>query len=338
MDNESWVEKFRPNNLSSIISQEEIILSLKNALVNKNIPHLLFFGPSGCGKTSTILALAKELFGKELWEDRIIELNASDERGIKTVREKIKTYAKSSIKYHKDSPPWKIIILDEADNMTSDSQFALRKIMEDYSSVTRFCILCNYHHKIINPIVSRCSLFRFRPISKDKIKEKLLSICKIENIYCSTKNINKIIDICSGDLRKAVNLLQKCKNNKNYFLNKDLKNRDDINSDIIYEISGIAPKKYIKTLLNKCIEGNEVEVNKYINFLFNQSYSLTNQLNIILDIIINIKSLNDFQKSEVVKIITEVDQRLIKGCDELIQYYRLAYFIMKICKKNEINL
>ncbi len=173
MINESWIEKFRPKKLKDVISQEEIILSLKKVILTKNIPHLLFFGPSGCGKTSTILALARELFSDKYWEDRVIELNASDERGIKVVRDKIKTYAKNSINKSDDIPPWKIIILDEADTMTSDSQFALRKIMEDYSKVTRFCIICNYHNKIIDPIISRCSLFRFRPIPRKLIKKKI---------------------------------------------------------------------------------------------------------------------------------------------------------------------
>ena len=151
--NYSWVEKYRPENLNEISAQTNVIKSLKSALHTKNIPHLIFFGPSGCGKTSTILALSKELFGSENYTDRIIELNASDERGINVIREKIKTYAKQSIKNIKGAPPWKIIILDEADTMTSDSQFALRRIIEQYSKITRFCIICNYHNKIIDPII-----------------------------------------------------------------------------------------------------------------------------------------------------------------------------------------
>jgi len=136
----TWVEKYRPNNLSEISSQNNVINSLKNAILSKNIPHLIFFGPSGCGKTSTIIALSKELFGEE-YKNRIIELNASDERGINIIREKIKSYAKQSINTNKNIPPWKIIILDEADTMTMDSQFALRRIMEQYSKISRFCII-----------------------------------------------------------------------------------------------------------------------------------------------------------------------------------------------------
>ena len=160
-----WVEKYRPKSLNEVTSQGNIIESLRKTLFTRNLPHLIFYGPSGCGKTSTILALAKELFGKEYWSDRIIELNASDERGINIVRDKIKMYAKKSIKENPNIPPWKIIILDEADTMTADSQFALRRIMEEYSNITRFCIICNYHDKIIEPIISRCSLFSFKPIS-----------------------------------------------------------------------------------------------------------------------------------------------------------------------------
>jgi len=339
--NESWIEKFRPKKLDEIISQEEITLSLKNVIKSKNIPHLLFFGPSGCGKTSTILALAKELFGDKYWEDRVIELNASDERGIKIVRDKIKTYAKNSVNLNSDIPPWKIIILDEADNMTADSQFALRKIMEDYCKVTRFCIICNYHHKIINPIISRCSLFRFRPIPKDLIKKKLKDICVSENIYCSNENINKIIEICSGDLRKAVNFLQKCKKNKDYFSDNELKEQDEINRDIIYEISGIIPYKKLNQLINYAINYNEVKVKQFIDEIFNSSYSLTNQMNEITNIIIKNKNLNDDLIRKIVKKIVETDQYLIKGCDEYIQYYSLFYYIMNICynhKKNEISI
>ena len=159
----SWVEKYRPNTLTKVTSQQNVINSLKNVAKEKNIPHLIFFGPSGCGKTSTILALAKDIF-KEEFDNRTIELNASDERGISVIRDKIKKYAKFSVNSkNKSIPKWKLIILDEADSMTGESQCALRRIMEEYSYITRFCIICNYHNKIIDPIVSRCSLLDLNP-------------------------------------------------------------------------------------------------------------------------------------------------------------------------------
>jgi replication factor C subunit 2/4 len=331
MLNISWVEKFRPKNLDDIISQEEIISSLRKAIHNKNIPHLLFFGPSGCGKTSTILALAKQLFGKKFWEDRVIELNASDERGIKVVREKIKRYAKNSVNIKDGIPPWKIIILDEADNMTSDSQFALRKIMEDYSRVTRFCIICNYHHKIIDPIVSRCSLFRFRPISNKNIHNKLKYICNEEKMYCSERNINKIINISRGDLRKAVNLLQKCKFNKSFVSEQSKINElDNINEELIDEISGITKKIYMDNLITYAINKEYIELNKTINNIHISSYSITNMIEPFTYIIIKSNAFSDREKSLIIQKIVSVDQNLLKGCDEFIQLYRLVYYIMMI--------
>ena len=328
--NESWVEKFRPKSLNEISSQEEIILSLKNCIVSHNIPHLLFFGPSGCGKTSTILALARELFGEKYWEDRVIELNASDERGIKVVREKIKRYAMNSVILNDDIPPWKIIILDEADNMTSDSQFALRKIMEDYSKVTRFCIICNYHSKIIDPIVSRCSIYRFKPIPIDQIKLRLIDICKQESTHCSDDNINKIINICRGDMRKAINFLQRCKNNTSLIstTKKSLESINTINVQLINEISGVIPQDKMLNFIDKCIELNVKDVDSIIHSFYSDAYSLTIQLNHIMEIIIYHKKLTTKQKSSIIENIISIDQHLLNGCDEYIQYTRLGYNIM----------
>ena len=332
--NESWVEKFRPKNLSDISSQEDIILSVQNCIKTKNIPHLLFFGPSGCGKTSTILALARELFGEKNWEDRVIELNASDERGIKVVREKIKRYAMTAINTDSNMPPWKIIILDEADNMTSDSQFALRKIMEDYSKVTRFCIICNYHNKIIDPIISRCSMYRFKPINNISIYKKLKEIATIENIICSDENINKIIDVCRGDMRKAINFLQRCKNHKQFFPDMSANlNIYKVNIDLIYEISGIIPFNLIVEFINNCIECNIKLVEENIKYFNNNAYSLTIQLYHIIDIIKQNSILSSKMKAYIIENIISIDNHLLYGCDEYIQYTRLAYNIMSTYNK-----
>lgn len=317
--NHSWVEKYRPGNLNDISAQTNIVKCLKSALITKNIPHLIFFGPSGCGKTSTILALSKELFGSENYTDRIIELNASDERGINVIREKIKTYAKQSIKDIKNAPPWKIIILDEADTMTSDSQFALRRIMEQYSKITRFCIICNYHNKIIDPIVSRCSLFRFKPIESGKIIEKLRYICVCENIICDNDSLEKIVQISRGDLRKAINLLQKCHNPYN----------SNISCELLDEMSGIIPQQTINLLMENVWQKNLNMIDSISDKIFLDGYSLVNQIITFHDYIIN-SNLDGKKKANILCKIVEIDQNLIKGCDEYIQFMKLIYHIM-IC-------
>ena len=317
-----WVEKYRPKSLDQITTQNNVIDSLKNGIKTKNIPHLVFYGGPGCGKTSTILALAKELFGQH-YSKRIIELNASDERGINVVRDKIKMYAKQSVKNDDNMPPWKIIILDEADTMTSDSQFALRRIIEEYSKVTRFCFICNYHNKIIDPIISRCSIFCFKSISDSDIYNKLKYISDSENFKCSDTLFNKIIKISRGDLRKAINLLQKCYNLY------DEKNTDEI----LEEVSGIIPEKQFNLLIDNINQKNLNAINKNIEHITLNGYSLVNQIILFHNYVIDADLSND-QKSKIIIKLSDIDQNLIKGCDEFIQFIRLVYYIVNIISNN----
>ena len=176
---------------------------------------MLFYGPPGTGKTSTILALAKELYGPEMFRTRVLELNASDERGISIVREKVKDFARMQLSnpppYYKDRypcPPYKIIILDEADSMTQDAQSALRRTMETYSKITRFCLICNYVTRIIDPLASRCSKFRFKMLDQGNAKKRLEDIAQNENIKVEDGVVDKVIECSEGDLRKAITFLQ----------------------------------------------------------------------------------------------------------------------------------
>ena len=318
-DFSSWVEKYRPVKLDQVAAQPEVIQSLKKVLETKNLPHLIFFGPSGCGKTSTILALSKELFGEELYYDRVIELNASDERGINVIRDKIKTYAKKAINPKENVPPWKIIILDEADNMTQDSQFALRRIMEEYSKLTRFCIICNYHNKIIDPINSRCALFRFKPIKEMDILLKLKDICIKENLSLSDEFLNQVIKFSRGDLRKAINFLQKCQNQYGNILNQDILN----------EISGIIPINKFNDLTDAIISKNSKIIDKVILESVNAGYSLVNQIT-FFDNYIKKSTFSSKVKSLLSLKLTEIDNNLLKGGDEYIEFMRLAYEFSKI--------
>lgn len=176
-----WVEKYRPRNVNEVAHQEEVVRTLKSSLETANLPHLLFYGPPGTGKTSTALAIARQLYGPELMKSRVLELNASDERGINVVRQKVKAFASGAVGQPVPGypcPPYKLLILDEADSMTQDAQNALRRTMEAYSKVTRFCFICNYVSRIIEPLASRCAKFRFRPLHKEVMQDRVQYICR----------------------------------------------------------------------------------------------------------------------------------------------------------------
>jgi replication factor C small subunit len=200
-----FVEKYRPINLDNIVEQNDVIDSIKGILEKKEMLNLLFYGPPGVGKTTIALSLAKHLYGDK-YTEYTLELNASDERGIKMVRERIKTFAKllcdSSIH------PFKLIILDEADALTNDSQYALRRIIDDYSHSTRFIIICNYLNKLINPIISRFRSFQFKQISLESANIILNKIIRKEKIVITDEQIKKIYEITNGDLRKMITQLQ----------------------------------------------------------------------------------------------------------------------------------
>lgn len=206
-----WVEKYRPEKLDEIIDQKEIIRGLKNLIKNpEEIPHLLFAGPAGVGKTTTALCVAKGLLGEE-WQRDTLELNASDERGIKMVRERVKEFAavmKLTTNNKEDNRPFRIIILDEADEMTQEAQTALRRIIEDSSRTTRFIFICNYLTQIIEPIQSRCVVFRFTRLTNEDIVGHLKVICQKEGVKYDDKALTQIYAATSGDLRHSINILQ----------------------------------------------------------------------------------------------------------------------------------
>jgi len=235
---EIWVEKYRPRTLSDIVDQEEVVTRLKGYVERKNIPHLLFAGPPGTGKTASAIALARDLFGGD-WRDNFIEMNASDERGIDVVRHKIKEFARTA----PINAPFKIIFLDEADALTADAQAALRRTMEMYSKICRFILSCNYISRIIEPIQSRCAVFKFRPVPPEAMKKRLLEICKNEGLEITEDGLEALIYISGGDFRKAINALQGAA-----ALNKV------IDADTIYQITATARPEEIKELLGKSYE------------------------------------------------------------------------------------
>ena len=330
-----WVDKYRPKKISEIIHQDEVIRMLKKTLKTGDLPHLLFHGPSGTGKTSTILAICRELFGPERFKDRVIELNASDERGINIVRKKIIQFAKMAIsntdpKY--PSPPYKIIILDEADAMTTEAQSALRKTMEDNSNITRFCFICNYINQIISPISSRCAKFRFRPLSEESMKKKLMYISNKEKIHVSQNIFDKLIDISHGDMRKSIMMLQNLKYIYKY------KNKIDYKD--IYEIGNYIPEDYLKNvwhniLLNKNIKSMD-RILLIANDIKNNAYPINNLLIQLCELLIKEKTLNDSQKSIISYHFGNMERIIIEGGNEYIQLINILSYIKGVSLGLEI--
>ncbi|XP_062901550.1 replication factor C subunit 4 [Mobula hypostoma] len=319
-----WVEKYRPKCVAEVAFQEEVVSVLKKSLEGADLPNLLFYGPPGTGKTSTILAAARELFGPELYRKRVLELNASDERGIQVVREKVKNFAQLAVAGSrtdgKPAPPFKIVILDEADSMTSAAQAALRRTMERESKTTRFCLICNYISRIIEPLTSRCSKFRFKPLT-DSIQEKRLrDICEKENVECDNETINMLINVSEGDLRKAITYLQ-CASR--------LTGGKDITEQVIIEISGTVPTDIIDGLLAACHSSSFEKLEIMVKNVINEGYAATQLITQLHDVIVDKDDLNDQQKSALTLKLAEVDKCLADGADEYLQMVALCAVIMQ---------
>ncbi len=271
-----WVEKYRPKRIDEIISHAQNIETIKKLLIGGSLPHLLFHGSSGTGKTSTIMALAKEIYGNNV-RLMVMKLDASDDRGINSVREDIKGFAEKSNMFQKGV---RLIILDEADSMTFDAQFALRRIIEKYSATIRFCLICNYENKIIPAIRSRCANFRFSNIDIKHICFKLNQIAKSENLKYEPNVIETIGILAKGDLRKAINLLQSISMQSDF-----------ITVDLCYETAGIPTNIETKNILSILCDDNIDFDSSYkivANLIKNQGFSLSIVLKeIVLEILNN---------------------------------------------------
>ena len=244
MSSTPWVDKYRPSSLNDVIYHTEIVKTLKKLISSQKFPHTIFFGQSGTGKTSTIIACAKEIYGAN-YSSMVLELNGSDDRGIGIVRNKIKAFSEYDQMF---SGGVKLVILDEADSMTYDAQFALRRVIENYTYNTRFCLICNYISKIIQALQSRCIIFRFANIERSFLKSKLEDISKKEKIKWTDDGLNTILDISGGDMRKSINLLQSLS-----------LATGNINKSNVYKYTGAISDeiidKIINILLNDTFEG-----------------------------------------------------------------------------------
>ena len=302
--NEIWTEKYRPKTLDDVVGQKHVTERLKAYVASRNMPHLLLTGPAGTGKTTCSLALAKEMFGTE-WKGNFIELNASDERGIDVVRGKIKEFARTAPLGDAD---FKIIFMDEADALTNDAQAALRRTMEKYSGICRFILSCNYSSKIIDPIQSRCAVFRFKPLTLDDVSGFLNMIVEKENIDITEDAIKGLIHVARGDMRRAVNSLQ---------VAASLGKKIDL--DIIYQTTGMANPEAIKEMMNTALSGDFIKARDKLDDIM-ITFGLSGQ-----DVIKQIHSavfempITDREKVKMVEKVGEVEFRIVEGSNERIQ-------------------
>ncbi|XP_045200092.1 replication factor C subunit 4-like [Mercenaria mercenaria] len=318
-----WVEKYRPRRVEDVAFQDEVVAVLKKSLQGSDLPNLLFYGPPGTGKTSTILAASRELFG-DMFKTRVLELNASDERGINVVREKVKTFSQQSASSvrpdGKPCPPFKIVILDEADSMTGAAQAALRRTMEKQSKTTRFCLICNYVSRIIEPIASRCAKFRFKPLAEEVLVKRLRHICDEEKIECEDEALKGLLDTSEGDLRKAITFLQSASR---------LKAGDTITQTDIYEIAGVIHDDVIDNLLTVCQSNSYEKLQNCVQDLMNEGHPASQLILQLHDKVVQLDELGDKQKSVVMEKLAIVDKCLMDGADEFLQLMALCSVIMK---------
>ena len=301
------IEKYRPSKLDDIKNQEDIKNIFIDMVNNRNIPHMVFYGSAGTGKTSTAIAICKQLY-KESYNDSVLELNASDERGIRVVREKIKTFSQKSA-----DNDFKIIILDEADAMTNDSQFALRRIIEKYSINTRFILICNYINKIITPLLSRCAIFRFKTMRSIEIEDILKKIIKKENIIIDDKDMNNLI---KDDLRRSINNLQKL-----IFLNRN--NKVDNKIYIKYF------DDTIKIDINEIIYNDNLDTIEYTNYLIDEGYSFEELYNVLKKELLSNIDIDDNDKAKIFMEMCRSYDKIINGSSELININHVLNIINK---------
>ncbi|KAH8736805.1 P-loop containing nucleoside triphosphate hydrolase protein [Ilyonectria robusta] len=344
-----WVEKYRPKSLSDVTAQDHTVTVLQRTMQASNLPHMLFYGPPGTGKTSTVLALAKELYGPELIKTRVLELNASDERGISIVRDKVKNFARMQLTNptagYKDKypcPPFKIIILDEADSMTQDAQSALRRTMETYSKITRFCLICNYVTRIIDPLASRCSKFRFKSLDQGNAKKRLEEIAEKEGVPLEDGAIDTLIKCSEGDLRKAITYLQSAARLVGaQSLDKNAEGDEKMDVDkkpvtvkIIEDIAGVIPDNTIEDLVQairpRGSTGSYQSVSKVVEDMVADGWSAGQVVGQLYQAITYDETIPDSQKNKIVLVFSEVDKRLVDGADEHLSILDLAMRISAI--------
>jgi len=311
---EIWTEKFRPENFEEVVGQQEIIKRVKSLVQAMNIPHLLFAGPAGTGKSTLALIIVKELFGNS-WRENYLELNASDERGIDVVRQKVKDFARTKAL---ENAPFKVIFLDEADALTKEAQQALRRTMENFTGTCRFILSCNYASNIIDPIQSRCVVFRFKLLEKKDVVEVIKRISTKENIKLSEDALETLYEASEGDCRRAINLLQ-----------ATASIAMDINAEMINMIASTSRPKGVKVVLDYALAGDFINArDKLLDLMLKESVSGIEVIKMIQKEVWNLQIEPEI-KVRLTEKTGEAEFRMIEGSDEFVQLQALlASFVL----------
>ncbi|MFW6153034.1 MAG: replication factor C small subunit [Halobacteriota archaeon] len=298
-----WIERYRPRRLEDIKGQQEIVERLRRYVEEDDLPNMLFAGPSGVGKTTAAIAIARELYG-EGWRSNFLELNASDDRGIDVVRGRIKDFARASFGGH----DYRIVFLDEADSLTNDAQSALRRTMEQFSNQTRFILSCNYSSRIIDPIQSRCAVFRFHPLSDGAIREVVTEIAEREGIDVEPDGLEAIAYVANGDMRRAINALQAA-----------AVLGEAVDEESVYQITSTARPEQVAEMVNRAVDGDFLDARSILETL------LVDQAIAADDIVEQLhRSVWDLGLEEdravtLLEHLGEVDYRIAEGANERLQ-------------------
>ncbi len=301
---EIWTEKHRPKEFSDFVGQDHVMLKLESFAKSKNLPHMMFAGPAGCGKTTAALIMAKKLFG-DAWRHNFLDLNASDERGIDVIRNKVKEFARTK---SLGGLPFKLIFLDEADALTTEAQNALRRTMENYTNTARFIISCNYSSKVIEPIQSRCAVFRFKPLNAEQIEKQLALIAAKEGVKTSKAALKAAAEISEGDMRRAINVLQAAS-----------ATAQEISDATVFEIASRAKPREVGEMLEHAAKGDFKAARGGLKkLIIDQGLS---GKDLIAEIHRQVFDLGISEKGKMLMLekIGECEFRLSEGCNEIIQ-------------------